>query len=50
VFDEGDLIARCIRRSLGAWEELLARYRDGIRRAASITLQRGVGSATDDDV
>lgn len=47
---EDDLLARCVRRSLGAWEEFLARYRDGMRRAARMTLQRVVGSAGDDDV
>lgn len=48
--DETELIARCVRRSLGAWEELLARYRDGMRLAARMTLLRVVGSAGDDDV
>jgi RNA polymerase sigma-70 factor, ECF subfamily len=48
--EETDLIERCIRRSLGAWEELLGRYRDGMRRSAGITLQRVVGSASEDDV
>jgi RNA polymerase sigma-70 factor, ECF subfamily len=47
---EEDLLARCVRRSLGAWEEFLARYRDGMRRAARITLLRATGSAADDDV
>ena len=48
--EEDDLLARCVRRSLGAWEEFLARYRDGLRRAARITLIRVTGSASDDEV
>jgi len=47
---DDDLLARCLRRSLGAWEEFLARYRDGLRRAARITLIRVTGSASDDEV
>jgi RNA polymerase sigma-70 factor, ECF subfamily len=47
---DDDLLERCVQRSLGAWEEFLARYRDGLRRTARITLFRVTGSATDDDV
>ena len=47
---EDDLLQRCIRRSLGAWEEFLVRYRDAMRRTARITLHRVTGAAADDDV
>lgn len=48
--DETELIARCVGRSPGAWEEFLARYRDALGRSARITLLRVVGSAPEDDV
>ena len=47
---ENDLLARCIRRSPGAWEEFLDRFRDVLGRAARITLLRVVGTAPEDDI
>src|SRR6185295_4865353 len=47
---EADLLARCLRRSSGAWEEFLAQYRGVLERSARATLLRAMGSAPDDDI
>ena len=48
--DDAELLARCLRRSIGAWEDFLHRYRPSLERAARVTLARAMGSAREDDV
>jgi RNA polymerase sigma-70 factor (ECF subfamily) len=48
--EDAELLARCIRRSPGAWEDFLRRYRPVLERAARGTLARAMGAAPEDDV
>jgi RNA polymerase sigma-70 factor (ECF subfamily) len=50
VLDEADLLARCLRRRPGAWEDFLRQYRPVLERSARSTLLRAVGAAREDDV
>jgi len=47
---ERELIARCVRRVPGAWEEFLDRFRGALERSARATLLRVLGSASEDDI
>lgn len=48
--DETELLARCLKRSPGAWEDFLARYRGVLERAAQAVLKRVVGAVRQDDL
>ncbi len=48
--DERDLLDRCVRRTDGAWEEFLARFRPVLERAARSTFARVARQASEDDV
>jgi RNA polymerase sigma-70 factor (ECF subfamily) len=50
VLGEAELLARCLRRSPGAWEDFLRQYRPVLERAARSTLLRAVGASREDDV
>ena len=47
---DAELVARCVRRVPGAWEEFLDRFREPLERSARVTLLRALGSSRDDDV
>jgi len=48
--DDAELLARCLRRGPGAWEDFLRQHRPVMERAARATLLRALGSAPEDDV
>jgi RNA polymerase sigma-70 factor (ECF subfamily) len=50
LLSEAELLARCLRRASGAWDEFLRQYRPVLERAARGTLLRAVGAAREDDV